>query len=235
MDQHYHPLVAQRLKQIFESEDWEALVRFLESLSNAHFRTAGYMVGERFLPLLSAEKCWEVARMLMLWQPKAFVVTIGKALALRLKDNTLHIDDEGLQALCTALQGPQHLLDRQKLVHLFLPVIENPKELEKLFLMLSIEDEMQEIEALLHVETAAAGFVLFRLLRREEAQVTLLLQCCRMLMKRGDSLAFNMASLIRSYFDLQEIRGTFSLEVRPYEFSRLDTDFEVFKRLVMRG
>lgn len=37
-----------------------------------------------------------------------------------------------------------------------------------------------------------------------------------------------MASLIREYFGLDEVKGTFSLRLRPYQLSHIETSYESF-------
>ena len=234
MDQHYHPLLLQRLRTLFEARDWEALKSYLTGLSNAHFRTCGYLLGERLLPQAPADVFWEVMREVILWQPKAFTVTTGKAALPRLQQGTLSLDDEGFRRLAEALAPPERALDRQKLLVLWLPVVGDPKEMEKLLQDFGIEAPRRQVEFLLRTDSLAAAFLLLRALRFEEHDREYLTTVCRQVMRRGDSLSFNLASLLRTYFDLPDIRGTFSLSLQHYELSRLDTDFEVFKRIVTK-
>ena len=244
MDQHYHPVIYQRLRQLFDAADWEALAPYLEGLSHSHFRTAGYLIGERLLADVSTADFWQVATRLILWQPKAFTVTMAKAAALRLHKGTLSLDDPGFQTLADALRDDRHNLDRQKLLLQWLPVIETPETMEQLFTALGIHDSRRRVDFLLHTSGLVAAFVLLRTLRFEEHDSYYLTSVCRQLMHRAstlshstgqaDSLSFNMASLLRTYFDLPDLRGTFSLTLEPYELSRLDTDFDVFRRAITK-
>jgi hypothetical protein len=234
MDQHYHPLLLQRLRALFEAGDWEALKSYLTGLSNAHFRTAGYLIGERLMPQTSEDVFWEVMRELILWQPKAFTVTLGKAAQLRLQQGSLSFNDTGFKQLSEALATPKRTLDRQKLLLLWLPVISDPQKMESLLQDFGIDQPRRQVEFLLRTDNLAASFLLLRALRFEEHDREYLTTVCRQVMRRGDSLSFNLASLLRTYFDLPDIRGTFSLTLQHYELSRLDTDFEVFKRIVTK-
>jgi hypothetical protein len=47
-------------------------------------------------------------------------------------------------------------------------------------------------------------------------------------MKRGDGLSFNLASLIKAYFGLDELKGTFSLRLKPYELARIESSYKAF-------
>ena len=111
MDQHYHPILLQRLRALFEGGDWGALKSYLAGLSNAHFRTAGYLLGERLLPQAPADVFWDVTRELILWHPKAFTVTTGKAALPRLQQGSLSLDDEGFRQLIMSV-GEDNLIRR---------------------------------------------------------------------------------------------------------------------------
>ncbi len=244
MDQHYHPVINQHLPKLFEERDWNGLQAYLDSLSNSHFRTAGYMIGERLLVDVPPEDFWAVVQRLILWQPKAFTVTLAKAAAPRLKAGTLSIHDEGLRQLATALQADEHLLDREKLLLQWLPVVSKPAVMEELFRLFGLQEARRRVDFLLRTDTPVAAFVLLRTLRFEEHDRDYLTSVCRQLVRRAatlshsagraDSLSFNLASLLRTFFDLPDIRGTFSLTIQPYEITRLDTDFDVFQRLITK-
>ena len=244
MDQHFHPIINQHLKKLFEEHDWNGLQSYLDSLSHSHFRTAGYMIGERLLAGVPADEFWTVVQRLILWQPKAFTVTLAKAAAPRLQAGTLSVHDEGLRTLATALQSETHVLDREKLLLQWLPAVREPAVMEELLQLFGLQEPRRRVEFLLRTDTPVAAFVLLRTLRFEEHDREYLTAVCRQLVRRAatlshsaghtDSLSFNLASLLRTYFDLPDIRGTFSLTIQPYELSRLDTDFDVFKRLITR-
>ena len=244
MDQHYHPIVYARLRQLFDGGDWEALTTYLDSLSNAHFRTAGYLIGERLLTDVSADTFWEVASRLILWQPKAFTVTMAKAAAQRLTAGSLSLADEGFLRLAAALAGDSHLVDRQKLLMQWLPVIGQPQVMEHLFDLFHVSEPRRRVDFLLRTDGLTAAFVLLRTLRFEEHDGDYLTAVCRQLIHRAstlshstgqaDSLSYNLASLLRTFFDLPDLRGTFSLTLQAYELSRLDTDFDTFRRVVTK-
>ena len=234
MDQHYHPIIYQRLQVLFENGDWESLIKFLDGLSNAHFRTAGYLIGERLLPTLEPDVFWDVMRELIFWQPKAFTVTTGKAALQRLRNGTLSLHDRGFQTLASALEPSERSIDRQKLLMLWLPAAKDPLTMELLFERFGFNVPRLKVEFLLRTEGLPAAFLLLRTLCYEDHDREYLTNICRQVMKRGDNLSFNLASLLRTYFDLPEIHGTFSLALQQYELSRLDTDFDVFCRVVTK-
>ena len=48
------------------------------------------------------------------------------------------------------------------------------------------------------------------------------------LMRRGDALGFNLASLLKAYYGLDALKGTFSLNIQPYQLARLSADYRAF-------
>lgn len=244
MDSHYNSALNARLQLLFAARDWDAVVAYLSALSNAHFRTAGYMIGERLSVGLEADDFWSLALRLITWQAKAFTVTIAKAAALRLKAHTLSLQDGGFLRLAESLRGDGHLIDRQKLIAQLLPSLGDYRDVELLFSLLDESDARRRVDFLVHADGLATAFVLLRTLRFEEHDKPFLSHVCRELLRRAanrasgntreDSLSYNMASLLRTFFDLTDVRGTFSLAVKPYELARIDTDFETFVRVLTK-
>ena len=60
----------------------------------------------------------------------------------------------------------------------------------------------------------------------------LLIRTCHFLMKRGDGLSFSMASLLRLSFGFEEVRGTFSLSLEPYQLARIEQNYEAFLQTI---
>lgn len=221
-----------RITEFTSNADWDGLTQYLDSLTHSAFRTACDILCSDVLDPLEREPFWELASRLMLWQPKAFVVTMGKAVARRVEHGTLAFDDTGAHALYNQLAGPSHTIDRDKLLLLWLPLCNTPSMMEHLLDSMDTVTIQHRLDFLLRIPTLSSSFVLLRTLRLEEHNRPMLLTTARQLMRRGDGLAFNLASLLRTYFDLSELKGTFSLNIPPYALSRLDTDYDAFCRAV---
>ena len=52
------------------------------------------------------------------------------------------------------------------------------------------------------------------------------------LMKLEKKIAFNMASILKQYYDLQNVPGHLSLHLEPYELSRLDQSYDSFVKII---
>jgi hypothetical protein len=237
-DKHFNPLLEKRILSFFvdDSErgmycaDMRGLVACLTSLSNADFRTAGFLLGERILPRCSVDGFWSVALHLTEYNSKAFLVTLLKSLSQRGEGVDLH--HPALMRFVCFLNGGGKEIDKQKFVLWVLPLLRHPGEVERLFEMLEILSPSLMAEFLIHEGTPLCYYVLFQLLRRQEGDAALAEECCRKLMRRGDGLSFNVASVFKVYFDLDAIRGTFSLNLAPYELSRLEGSYDAFVKIV---
>lgn len=230
MQQRYTRSITLRITEYTANADWRGLTLYLDSLTHSAFRTACIILGGEALDRTERSTFWLLTTHLMLWQPKAFVVTMGKAVVRRVEMNLMAFDDEEAMPLYEQLRGPSHVIDRDKLLLLWLPICDTPAKMEFLLNNLDTVTIQHRLDFLLRIPNNVASFVILRTLRIEEHNRQLLLNTARQLMRRGDGLAFNLASLMRTFFDLAELRGTFSLNIPPYALSRLDTDFDAFCR-----
>ena len=226
MESHYNPAIAQRLQTLAAQRQWQGFLVYLDNLSNAQFRTAGYIIGERLLPTLPERETWQLSHTLIAHNSKAFLVTLLKAIGQGLSQGKLHLRSEECRRLMKHLSA--NSIDVQKTLQQLLPVLKRPEEVQWLLRHLAVEEGTSRVPHLVRVATLPASYVLFRTLRFADHDRPLLLRVARFLVHRGDGLAFNLASLIRTYYGLDEVQGTFSLRIEPYQLARLDTSYEAF-------
>jgi hypothetical protein len=237
-DKHFNPLLEKRLLTFFVEDgergmccdDVSGLVTCLGTLSNADFRTAGFLLGERILPRCSADGFWTVALRLTEFNSKAFLVTLLKSLSLR--DERVNLQHPALKQFVRFLNEKGNGIDKQKFILWVLPLLNVPADVEMLFEMLEITSPSLVSDFLIHQGSTLSYYALFQLLRRQEGDMTFAEECCRRLMRRGDGLSFNVASVFKVYFGLENIRGTFSLNLAPYEMSRLERSYDAFVKIV---
>ena len=230
-DQHYSPIIDARLQALLRRDDFfVALPEWLSSLSRASFRTAGYMIGERLAPSFDAARYWLLFLVLVDYDAKAFLVTMLKSLVVRMKEGSVSLADEGFRPLAHRLAAND--IDRQKTFRHLLPHITQPDEMRFLFRSLQLSDEEDWIPYLVDCATLPAFYLLFLALRRRDHDRRFLMQMGRHLVKQGDSLSFNMASLLHAYFSLDGIGATFSLSLAPYELSRVEMSYPAFCQIM---
>lgn len=222
-DVHYSVQIDRRLAPFVVAEDFDGLVSLLNSFSNSQFRTAVYMLGERYSQELPAEGFWRLFSVLLQKDAKAFLVVMLKAMIERLENGDVSINDEGFKELCCMMNE----VDRQKTLHLLLPYLKDDVQVRGLFQCFSMEAQ-EWIPYLIKVNTLPCAFVLFSSLRYIEHERDYLVRVAYYLMKRGDGLSFNLASLMKAYFGLEELKGTFSLQLKPFELARLENSYKAF-------
>ncbi|MBQ0050283.1 MAG: hypothetical protein KBT12_08665 [Bacteroidales bacterium] len=212
------------------AEGANPLLAYLDGLSHAQFRTACQSLGDHLLPSLPNDAFWQVAQQLVSWNRKAFLVTVMK----RVGEERIDMSDE--QGSCASFFRSlvSQTEDVRKLSTLLIPKLSHPAPIRWMFRMMEVADAQQRIALLMQsgATQAATYFALLGFLREVEHDRQQLLLVARTLVQRGDAKSWNMASLLRSYFGLTELRGTFSLRVENYELSALATDFTAFSKKI---
>ncbi|MBR4307511.1 MAG: hypothetical protein IKT83_05945 [Bacteroidaceae bacterium] len=223
-DRHYSKTIEQHLLQPLKDADSEGLVRLLSSFSRSEQRTAGYMLGERLLLDCPAELCWQMTEALVCYDSKAYLITLMKTFLLRLSRGTASLSDVTFGRLAAGFNE----VERQKVALLLLPELEQPKQVEQLFQLMGLAKGREQLVYLIRVDTLPCLFLLLRSLRYVEHDRAEVLKVARQLMKRGTAGSFNLASIIKVAFGLDELLGTFSLRLQPYQIARLEQSYEAF-------
>ena len=223
-DRHYSKTIEQHLLQPLKEADSEGLVRLLSSFSRSEQRTAGYMLGERLLLDCPAELYWQMTEALVCYDSKAYLITLMKTFLLRLGRGTASLSDVPFGRLAAGFNE----VERQKVALLLLPELEQPKQVEHLFQLLGLAKGREQLVYLIRVDTLPCLFLLLRSLRYVEHDRAEVLKVARQLMKRGSGSSFNLASIVKVAFGLDELSGTFSLRLQPYQIARLEQSYEAF-------
>ena len=229
-------LDVRKLASLLETPD--QLLAYLAEMSNAQFRNASRVLGERLLPSVDNDVFWPLFRTLFLSDRKAYLGTLLKALVLRLSPRGAEVSTNSLResgiwtsefvSVCHELTDT----DRKKVLLSLLPLFVSPSDVERLFLQCGLKEGSSWIPYLLQVQSKPCYFLLLKALRYVEHDKPLLIRTCHFLMKRGDGLSFSMASLLRLSFGLEEVRGTFSLSLEPYQLARIEQSYDAFLKVM---
>ena len=230
---YYNPVLLARLEAFFGAEDWDGMDGYLGSLSHRDFRAACGIIGTRILPSVAADVFWHAFLFLLVRHSKAFLMTLLKAVPPRKREGGFTLRAEGYLPVARFLNEEGTGVDRDKFVRFMVGVSgEELDELSYLFDSLHVDTPRERLHYLLQGNGMACYYLLFQCMRQLEHERGLLVRCCLYLMKKGDALSFNLASLARSYFDLSEVKGTFSLRLAPYQLGSLESSFEGFGRVL---
>ena len=210
----------------------ESLPPYLDGLSNAQFRKASDVLGETLLPRVNNNTFWQVFATLFQHNRRAYLGTLLKALNSRIKRTGTTSNDLELAGLWGSefcmVCGDLTETDTKKIVMSLLPLFTNPTDVERLLVQCGLMEASSWIPFLLQVQNKPCAFLLLKALRYVEHDRALLIRTCHFLMKRGDEQSFNMASLLRLYFGLEEVRGIFSLSLKPYQLARIEQNYDAF-------
>ena len=223
-DRHYSKTLEQKLVPPLQAEDAVGLIRLLDSFSRSEQRIAGYMLGERLLQDCSTSVYWEMTEALVRYDSRAYLITLMKTLLVRMERGTAGLSDEPFSRLAASFNE----VERQKVAFLLLPALARPEQVEQLFHLMGIAKGRSQMVYLVRIDTLPCLFLLLRSLRYIEHDRHELLQVARQLMKRGTGRSFNLASIIKVAFGLEELTGTFSLRLYPYQVARLEHSYEAF-------
>jgi hypothetical protein len=208
-----------------QAGDIKGLQDILANLKSMDFKTAGFLLAEEVLPTLEEQTFWKCFLAIVPTNAKAYLGTFLKAAIALHKQGRLTLTSEALEAYAQTGITP---IDCRKVLEALLPLARAHEEIAFL-LHCFTSDVQQRIALLLRINTLPAAYTLFREMKTQEEDLALLRSTCLALMKRGDARAFRLTSLCVSYFGLEDIPGTFSLTLQPYELSRLDQSYETFK------
>lgn len=223
-DRHYSKTLELKLQPFLQSGDAEGLVRLLDSFSRSEQRTAGYILGERLLLDCPTDLYWQMTEALVRYDSRAYLITLMKTFLLRLERGTASLSDKPFAQLAASFND----VERQKVALLLLPYIDSPEHVEKLFHILGIAKGREQMVYLVRIDTLPCLFLLLRSLRYIEHDRAEVLKVARQLMKRGTGISFNLASILKIAFGLDELSGTFSLRLQPYQIARLEQSYEAF-------
>ncbi|MBQ8969465.1 MAG: hypothetical protein IJ064_07035 [Bacteroidaceae bacterium] len=155
-----------------------------------------------------------------------------KAIYEGLTSGSLHLRSNGSKIFL--VQVKDHPLDVQKTLLKLLPAMRRPEDVIWLFRQLEMEEGEPRLPYLMRTPTLPSAYVLFRTLHYIEHDRALLVRMAHFLMKRGDGPSFNLASLMKVYYGLDELKGTFSLRLEPFQLARIDNSYDAFCEIMRR-
>lgn len=220
------------IESYIRNRDWNGLSHHLNAVSNAEFRRLQTVMRETVMPRLANAEFWETYLHLLMFRRQAFLPCVLAAEGLA-KTDTLDFDCHEAHEVAEWLHAnsPESVV---KIIRMMVPVLTTAQQIEGLFRLLDFHNERECAAVLIKESTPYAYYVLFNVLRHAADNRQLLVAACLAIMKKNDDMSFNMASLLRSYFDLNEIKSTFSLQIEPYELSYIEQSYDNFLH-VLKG
>lgn len=223
-------MIYDKTRELIEMRDWDSLSRHFDCMSNMEFRRTESYIREHVLPTLSNDSFWETLLHIIQYRRTAFLAcaaAVGNIAA----SNALSFDCALPKALSShlAATNPESLV---KIVNIMLPHMKTREQIEALLHCFLSSDYRTYVAVLIKVDTQLCNFLLFRTLCHLAEDKKLIANCCRFIIRRGSDTAFNMASLLVSYFGITDVNTRFSLNIEPYELSFIDKNYDTFLRVL---
>lgn len=218
------------ISESIKNADWDSLVRLLDKLSNSEFRRMETHIRDTVLPTLSNDAFWEAYLHLLMYRRQAFLTCI---LAIKniAKDGTLNFEAESARKTAVWLEANASD-SNAKVIRMALPLLQSVEQIDGLFAAFKVEKDSDYINLLLSQTSLPIYYVLFQKLRLIDDDRQLLRTTLLALMKKNDELSWGMASLIKAYFGIDDIKSTFALQIEPFELSYADKSYDNFAHIV---
>lgn len=221
-----------QLRAALHSSDNTEFLAYLQTLSNADFRLAGNVLGERILMGLDGDDFWVMFSRLALCHPKAFLGTCLKAAGRKYEAGELSLQGAAFEQYASIVNEQHKDIDRRKTIQHLLPLLRVPQEIDRLFELFHVDSHKVRISYLLQCDRLSACYSLFLSARRLEHEKPWLARCCAELIRKNNRYAFNLASLLKSYFDLPSVSGVFSLNLHPFQLNYVDISYDNFCKIL---
>lgn len=222
----------QHLTTLVNGHQWEELLAYLSALRTTDHRTASTILAEASTWVgVSENHFWDAFAHLCSAKAKAYMGTLLKAVKNFPTQQALTFESQALETYCRHRATE---IDLSKMREMLLPLARSPQVLQHLVSLLALDTQPDHVQAYQYfmAATPTAYYAFFLTLRRLDDKPALLRRYAVELIRRGDARAFQLANLLRVYFDLDPLPGTFSLDLPPYQLSRLEQDYEAFCALL---
>jgi len=211
------------IEGLLAQENWDGLDVLLRRLSNSEFRRAERIVRDEILANMDNSSFWASYRFFVLYRPQAFLPCISNIKHLA-SDGSLNFKNNDVAEISKSLSKA----NIGKLLGMAIPHLVTEQQFDELFNAFDFRSGSGCASLLIRHDTPLCYYMLFKTLVRHHDDRALILKCCHYLLKQNNDLAYNMASILRSYFGLHEIKIHLSLKIEPYEINYLDKSADTF-------
>ncbi len=224
----HNPVLRSKMLAYTNRNDFDGLAQMLRTLSVSEFRTAGFLLAEDVLPTLSNESFWQAFNTIVPDNTKAYLGTFLKAAVVLYRKGALTVSAEVLQDFAQTCSA----IDERKTLEAFVPYLRTSDEISQLLkLFTHCTDEAKRL-ILVKAQTLRAFHALFLALRTlDEAEIE---QTANALLRNNDELSFRMVAMLRAYFGLTHVKGSFALALEDYELSNLELGYDSFAKTLTK-
>ncbi len=229
MEKRYDPVINDRLTVFAKKSEWLLMRTYLCNLSNSGFRTASYVLAEHVLTTLENDAFWQCFATIAQPDTKVYLKTFLKAAVLNYKRGALSFNSHVFLGFARTCLQTEATIDRQKTLQLLLPELCTYEEVELLLSAFCGDNCNVKLRHLTScAESKPCYYALFRLMKQMDMSHDRIAECLKVVARRATPMAFNFTSIMKLYFDVEDLRGDFSLQMRAYEVSRIENSYTNF-------
>lgn len=218
------------ITQFISHKDWEGLYNCFNRMTNSDFRRSEKIIREQILPKLDNENFWDTYMHLNMYRPQSFISGI-LAISNLIKQNKLSLDCKEAQETAQWF-NEKHSDSNIKILKMAIPLLTSHEQIEDFFSLFKTNSPQSLISILLNESSDHAYFTLFKHLKYISDNHDIVRQTCIVLIKKNTDKSYNMASILQCYFDIKDIKSTFSLDIQPYELNYIDKSYDNFVKFL---
>ncbi len=227
-----YAVMEKRMLHLASQEDLSALGTYLLTMTNSAFRIASRLLSEKVLPQFAGEEFWRVFSYLSLLRPKAFLGTCLKASSKLYAENKIGFKGKALSAYASFLKENNMNVDVCKFLKASVVLLKEDSEFAELWKMFGISKAEERIDHLMHGTSPILYYEIFKESKRIQDSPDFFRKICNALIKKGDSLSFNLASIICAYYGINGVGALFSLKIEPYKLNYLEASQQNFVKVI---
>lgn len=229
----FSDVIKTHVRDMVANGKWGDLFQYLDHMSHSNFKSAKFILESDVLLLAPPPVFWDAAYRLVAYRPKAFLNSVAKVARNRSNRGDRQVDFDALSRIASLLEGEEAQPARHRFIRYVLPLMQSAGDVDALFGAFGVSSLETRALFLREVPEPLHFFLLFACLRRLDDH-GMAADCCRFLMRQGDDLSYNLASLLKGYFDLKDVKGVFSLRLQPYEYGYLENSFPAFEKTIRK-
>lgn len=216
-------------KSYIQSRNWDGMHKILCCMNSSALKQMEEYTRSSVLPYLDNDLFWETCLHLIIYRRQAFLSTVKRCEHL-VRNKTLNFNNPGVKGLAEFL-STSNPASITKIAKMLIPLLNTEELITGMFDAFNINNEITRISLLLTVDSPLSYYLIFKDLKMMDDKA-LAYKCSLSIIKRNNDMAFNAASILKTYFALDELPTRFSLNIEAYELSRIDRDFATFAHIL---
>ena len=111
-------------------------------------------------------------------------------------------------------------------------LVKEEKEFALIWKMFGVYEAEERIDFLMLGTTYVLYYEVFKECKRLQDSHDYLRKLCYVLIRKGDNLSFNLASIICTYFGINGVSAMFSLNIEPYKLNYIESSRHNFEKII---